>query len=328
MAMWAVQGIGLLINTIQGIAQKQQQTAQLAKMQAQTMAQAAKLKAGMDKGLNIKGGGIMGGPSTSLYVDFPDKAYNSFHDLQQNNLSERMGLESSMRGDLGKAKDGFFKDSHYKTEFGSQGSGKVVLGADGKPEVMRGAETDAQRAVREGFEAQNRKELANKHASQVDKFTQSEAEKCKNFLRDNISMLNDPGVHSELQKMIVAGKKKSLKLQQDQEEERWRIDMPPTDEIQGQVEMGMSQLRDMGERHLRSEETSPDQAEILQYNQEFARAAAEERGKIEEVKADSNFLLDPRKMMAMATKPEEKRFDQVLPGHLTESLFQMGVYSV
>lgn len=326
--MWAVQGIGLLINTIQGMAQKQQQSAQLAQMQAKTMAQAAKLKAGMDKGLNIKGGGIMGGPSTSIYVDFPEKAYKGFQELQQGNLSERMGLESSLRKDFGDSKNEFFKDHHYKTEFGSQGKGKVVLGADGKPEVKLGAESADLKAARDAFEAQNRKDIADKHASQLDKFTRGEADKCKDFLRQNAACLTDPGVHSELQKMIVAGKKKSLKLQQDQEEERWKSDMPPTEEIQGQVEFGMTQLRDMGQRHVRSEEASPDHAEILNYHEEFAQAAAEERGKIEATKADNNFLLDPRKMMAMASAPPEQRFDKVLPGHLTESLFQMGVYEV
>ena len=88
MAIWAVQGIGLLINTIQGMAQQRQQSAQLAQMQAQTMAQANKLKAGMDKGLDIKGGGIMGGPSTSIYVNYPDQAFDNLHKMQTGNLAD------------------------------------------------------------------------------------------------------------------------------------------------------------------------------------------------------------------------------------------------
>lgn len=329
MAIWAVQGIGMLINTIQGIAQQNQQKQQLAQMQQQTMAQANKLKAGMDKGgLNIKPGGIMGGPSMSIHVNYPEQAHNNLHQLQTGNLSERMGLESNMRKDFSEVKNNFFKDNHYKTEFGAQGKGTVALDDAGKPQVMKGPETADHKAVRENWEAQNRVSLANKHAEAMDAFTRGEAEKCKAFLKDNHAHLNDPGVQSELQKMIVAGKKKSLKIQSDHEEERWRADMPPTEEIQGQVEMGMNQMRDMEKRHVESEEKSPDHQQILAFHGDFAQAAAEERSKIEAGKADENFLLDPRKMMAMATKAPEKRFDEVLPGHLTEQLFQLGVTAV
>jgi hypothetical protein len=193
---------------------------------------------------------------------------------------------------------------------------------------MPGAESADHRAVRESYEADKRLSLANKHADQLDQFTKAEADKCKNFLKDNMANLHDPAVQAELQKMIVAGKKKSLKIQQDHEEERWKSDMPPTEEIQGQVEMGMSSLRDMEKRHVEAEERSPDHQQILDYNQEFAAAAAEEKNVIQAKKSDENFLLDPRKMMGMLTEPPKQRFDQVLPGHLTHSLFQLGVYEV
>ena len=324
--MWAVMGIGMLVNTIQGAAQARQQNAQLAQMQQQNLAQANKLKAGMQNGLNIKPGGIMAGPSTSIYVDYPDQAFKNFNQLQQGNLSERMGLESKLRKDFGDMKNNFFKDNHYKTEFGKRA--ELVLDDKGRPQIMPGAESSDHKMVRENFEAQNRLALANKHAEQMDAFTRGEADKAKSFLQNNAAHLNDPGVQSELQKMIVAGKKKSLKIQQDQDDEKWRVDMPPTEEIQDGIQMGMNDLREMEKRHVESEEKSTDHQAILDYNRDFAAACAEEKNTISAKKSDDNFLLDPRKMMAMATEAPPKRFDEVLPGHLTEQLFQMGVYSV
>lgn len=324
--MWAVMGIGMLINTIQGASQVRQQSAQMNQLAQQNMAAANKLKAGMNNGLNLKGGGIMGGPSMSIHVDYPERAFKSLHDLQTGNLSERMGLESSLRKDFGELKNKFFKDHHYKTEFGAQGKGELVLNDHGKPQVMKGGENGDQRAVREHFEAQNRLALANKHAEQMDAFTKAEAEKCKSFLQNNQAHLTDPGVQSELQKMIVAGKKKSLKLQQEQDDERWKADMP--EEIQGEMQMGLQDLRNMEQRHVESEEKSPAHQEILDYNQEYAAACADQRAALAAKKSDQNFLMDPRKMMAMASAPPQPRFDEVLPGHLTEQLFQMGIYQV
>lgn len=328
MAMWAVQGIGLLINTIQGMSAQRQQQAQLNQMAQQNMAQANKLKASMNNGLNIKPGGIMAGPSMSIHVDYPEKAFSNLHNMQTGNLAEKMGLDSKMSKQFGEMKDNFFKENHYKTEFGSQGKGTVVVDDAGKPQVMKGAENTDQRAIRENFEAQNRLALANKHSSAMDAFTRGEAEKCRNFLQNNQAHLNDPGIQSEMQKMIVDGKKKSLKLQQDHEEERWRAEMPPSEEIQTQVELGMTTKREMEQRHVAMEENSPDHQQILDYNREYAAACAEERNIISAKKSDDNFLLDPRKMMAMTSAPPQQRFDEVLPGHLTESLFQLGVYQV
>ena len=324
--MWAVMGIGMLVNTIQGASQARQQNAQLAQMQQQNLAAAQKLKAGMQNGLNIKPGGIMAGPSTSIYVDYPEQAFKNFNQLQNNNLSERMGLESKLRSDFGDAKNSFFKDNHYKTEFGKRA--ELVLDDGGRPQVMKGAENSDHRLVRENFEAQNRLALANKHAEQMDAFTRGEADKARNFLQNNSAHLNDPGVQAELQKMIVAGKKKSLKLQQEQDDEKWRVDMPPTEEIQEMIQLGMTDLREMEKRHVESEEKSTDHQMILDYNRDFAAACSEQKEAISEKKADDNFLLDPRKMMAMATEAPPKRFDEVLPGHLTEQLFQMGIYQV
>ncbi len=326
--MWAVMGIGMIINTIKGASQVKQQQGQLNQMQQQTAQQADRLKASMSKGLDIKRGGILGGASTSIHVDYPDKAYEGLHKLQTGNLQERMGLESSMRKDFSKLKDEFFKENHYDTEFGSHGKGKVLTDDGGKPKVKNGAETTPFKSAREGFESANRLSLANKHGAQIDKFTKSEADRARSFLQQNAGQLADPAVQGELGRMIVSGKKKALKLQQEQDEERWRTEMPPTSEIQSAVEMGMKDMRGMEQRHMAAEERSRDHQDILDFEREFAAAASEERNAFRAEKKDENFLLDPRKMMELASAPPKQRFDQVLPGHMTAQLFELGIYEV
>ena len=92
----------------------------------------------------------------------------------------------------------------------------------------------------------------------MDRLTKQEAAKTKSFLADNAALLADAGVQAELQKMIVTSKKKALKLQQDQDDERWKSDMPPTKEIQETVELGLQDLRQMQQQHVESEMQSPD----------------------------------------------------------------------
>lgn len=325
--MWAVMGIGMLIQTIQGANQVNQQRQALLKQQKQTQAQINKLRKGLDSGLKIKKGAIMGGPSTSIYVEYPEQAHKNLHKMQSGNYSERMGLESQMRKDFGQMKDNFFKSNHYETSFGAQGKGEVLTDENGKPKVKQGPESPQHKAVRQNFEAQQRTQLGNKHAAQSEQFMKSEASKAKGFLGENAAMLGDPVVQGELQKMVVTGKKKALKIQQEQDDERWAAEMPPTEEIQGAVQMGLNDLRAMEQRHMEAEENSPDQEALLNYQQEFAQVAAREKDKIAEQKQSENFLMDPRKMMAMASAPPKtQRFDQVLPGYLTEQLFQLGIY--
>lgn len=331
--IWAVMGIGMLINTIQGASMRGQMSQQRQALDQQMKS----LKGEMDKTTqSLKGGTdafksdrIGKSSSLSIHVDYPEKAFKNLNELQNNNMKERMGKESQLRQDFGKLKEDFFKKNHYATEFGSQGQGKLLTDQNGKPQVKPGAENDMQKMVRHHHESAQRLALANKHGSAMDQLTKQEATKTREFLTDNAHLLADAGVQQELQKMIVSSKKKSLKLQQDQEEERWRSDMPPTDEIQSAVEMGMQDLRQMTQRHVESELQSPDHEAVLNFEQEFASAMADERARAAAQKSDDQFLMDPRKMMQMAKAgPPKKRFDEVLPGYLTSNLFQMGIYEV
>ncbi len=325
--MWAVMGIGMLIQTIQGASQVNQQRQALLKQAAVNQKQLANLRKGAQSGLNIKKGAIMGGPSTSIYVEYPQKAHDGLQQMQRGNYAERMGLESQMRKDFGQMKDNFFKENHYETNFGSQGKGEVVKDQQGRPKVAKGPETPQHRAARQSFESQQRTQLGAKHSQQTEQFMKSESSKVRSFLGEHAAMLGDPVVQGELQKMVVSGKKRALKIQQDQDDERWKVDMPPTDEVQGAVQLGLNDLRQMEQRHMEAEENSPDHQALLDYQHEFAQVAAREKGKIQTEKQSENFLMDPRKMMAMASAPPKPpRFDEVLPGYLTEQVFQLGIY--
>lgn len=325
--MWAVMGIGMLIQTIQGASQANQQRQALMKQQAQTKKQIANLQKGFDSGLNIKRPTLMGRKALNLNINFPQSAHDGLHRLQSGNYAERMGLESSMRKDFSQMKDSFFKDNHYETSFGSQGQADVQTDESGRPKVKQGPESPQHKQARQNFEARQRTELGNKHMAQKDSFLKSEASKVKSFLGENAAVLGDPVVAGELQKMVVTGKKKALKLQQDQDDERWKMDMPPTEEIQNFVQLGLNDLRDMERRHVEAEERSPDHAALLAFEQDFAKLAAKEKEELKVEKASENFLMDPRKIMAMASAPPKpKPFDQVLPGYLTEQVLQLGIY--
>ena len=331
--IWAVMGIGMLINTIQGakvrgqMAKQNQALQQQFNQVKQEMARTSKsLKGGLD---NFKSDRIGKSADLSIHVEYPEQSYKNLNNLQKNNLKQQMGKESQMRQDFNKVKEDFFKKNHYETEFGSQGKGRLLTDKNGKPKVRQGPESSQHQMVRQHHESSQRLKLANKHGQQMDSLTKQEAAKTKTFLGDNAALLADAGVQAELQKMIVTSKKKALKLQQDQDDERWKSDMPPTKEIQEAVELGLQDLRQMQQQHVESEMQSPDHQAILDYEKEFAAAVAEEKNRLASERSDDNFLMDPRRMMARAKSgPPKQRFDEVLPGYMTASLFQMGIYEV
>jgi hypothetical protein len=331
--IWAVMGVGMLINTIQGAKMRGKLNKQNAalkqqfKQVEQEVARTTKsLKGGLD---NFKSDRISKGPSLSIHVEYPEQAYKNLNNLQKNNMKERMGKESQLRKGLNDMKSDFFKNNHYETEFGSQGKGRLLTDQSGKPKVKPGPETPQHKLVRQHHESSQRLSLANKHGQQMDSLTKQEAATTKAFLSDNVALLADAGVQAELQKMIVTSKKKALNLQQDQDEERWKTEMPPTKEIEEAVELGLRDLRQMDEQHVQSEMESPDHQAILDYEKEFAAAVAEEKTRLASQSQDKAFLMDPMQLMSRAKSgPPKKRFDEVLPGYLTASLFQMGIYEV
>lgn len=329
--IWAVMGIGMLINTIQGAKMRSQANQQGAAIQQQ-MNQLKEemgrttdsLKGGLD---NFRPRSISQSPSLSIHVDYPEKAYKNLNEMQSKHLQERHQYEGQLRKELGGVKEEFFKKNHYATDFGSQGKTRVTTDGSGKPVVRNGAETPELRSARQNFESTQRLNLANKHGAQLDSLVKQEAGTVRSFLAENAALLGDAGVQQELQKMIVNGKKKALNLQQEHEEELWRSDMPPTGEIQEMVGTKLQGMREMEQRHVQAEEQSVDHQILLDFERDFAANMADERARAAALKDENKFLMDPRKMMLQAKAgPPKKRFDEVLPGYLTESLFQMGIY--
>lgn len=325
MAMWAVMGVGLLINTIQGLTQGNQMRNQIQQMQRQTDA----MKGNLD--LLQRDEPELKSPITFDFKvpDYPEKSFNNLQQMQTQHYGERQNLQQNLQNELGQMKQEFFEENHYATKFGNDGKPEVALDQQGRPQVEKGPENPQQRLAREGFETAKRNELATKHADQRESFTKNETTNVKQFLAQNQGALHDPILQGELQRMVVDSKKKALKLQQDQEDERWKIDLPPTGEILAKADSGLSQLRDMEQRHAQAEEGSEDLQALLDYDRDMAQAMAAEREAARSQKQQDNFLMDPRQMMAAANaQPKNENFSEVLPAYLTNALFDMGIYSV
>ena len=145
----------------------------------------------------------------------------------------------------------------------------------------------------------------------------------------NRDKLDNPYVHGELQKMVVNTKKKSLDLQQQHEDERWRADMPPSEEIAVKLDNGLKTLHDMDREHVQAEEDSPDAKELMEHDQKVAAILYDHKKNAQQEKTEENFTMDPRKMMAMAQQRREPRdVGQALPSYLTNAMYDLGVYSV
>lgn len=316
-------GIGLLINTIQGMSQANNARAQIAQMQRQTDQMAA------DLSLLDRDEPELKSPITFDFKvpEYPEKAYKNLHQMQQNHFGERTQLEQSLQKELGQMKQEFFEENHYETKLGRDGKPEVASGKDGRPNPQKGPENPQQRLAREGFEAGKRQDLASKQADQKEAFTKKETQNVKQFLAQNATVLGDPVRQGELQRMIVDGKKKALKLQQEHEDERWKIDLPPSQEIMAKADQGLTQLREMEERHAEAEENSEDLQELLAWDREVSTAMQEEKKAARASRQDDNFLMDPRKMMATASAQKPENFSEVLPAYLTNALFEMGIYS-
>lgn len=325
--MWAVMGIGLLINTIQGAQQSSQMRAQIAQMQQRTDAMGKSLRSDSAL-LQHKSPEVKSMVSFDFDApDFPKQNFDNLQKMQMNHLGERNQMQQNLQQELGSMKEQFFKENHYETRFGSQGKPEVVLKDDGQPQVQKGPEGPEQRLAREGYESSKKAELANKHADQQETFTKKETQNMKQFLAQNANALGDPVRQGELQKMIVESKKKALKLQQDQEDERWKVDLPPSVEIHQKADEALAQFREMEERHAMAEENSEDVQALMAYDQKVAAVLAEKKEEIRAQRQQDNFLMDPRKMMAQVAAPPAD-FSQQLPGYLTNALFEMGIYSV
>lgn len=325
--MWAMMGVGMLFNAIQG----NSQAAQMREMQASQQAEMQK----MTKSMQQQQAAMNETPFSSMLQiqtglpEYPEENFSNLQNMQLGHMDARQAFTEQLDNDLQTAKTAFFQDNHYETELGADGRHKVAQGDEGKPNVKPGAEGQDQKLARLTFEGEKKAELTEKHTAQKEQFINKERENFKEFLAMNRERMENPYVHGELQKMVVATKKKSLDLQQNHEDERWRVDLPPDEKIAARLDSGLKQLRDMDQEHVEAEENSPDAKELMEHDQKVAAILYDHKKNAQQEKSDENFTMDPRKMMAAAQQRREpKDVGQSLPSYLTNAMYELGVYSV
>lgn len=323
--IWAVMGVGMLVNAIQGNAQAAQQREMNQAQQAESarmMKQMQQQQVAMNENpfqnlLDIQTG----------LPDYPEENFANLQEMQLGHADARQAFTDELGADLQSAKVAFYDENHLETKVAEDGSHEVALGPDGKPVPKFGGENSDQKMARLTLEGKQKSETADKHSAQKDQFLAKEKENFKEFLAQNREQLNNPYVHGELQRMVVNTKKKSLDLQQNQEDERWRLDAPPDDSIGAKLDAKLADLHDMDRRHLEAEEQSPDAQALMEHDQKVAAILDGHKQKARDEEADEDYMMDPRKMMAAASnRSKPKDLGQQLPAYLSNAMYEMGIY--
>jgi hypothetical protein len=329
--MLPLMGVGFLIQTIQGVVANQQANqmraqydAQLANMMRQNNATPTQnvQKKEPPKSHNLF---QFDGP------EFPEESFKNLQETQLGQAQKRNTAANNLQKDLQNMKSEFFAEHHYETEKGPDGKAKVLTDANGQPTVAKGPESGDSKLARMDFESSKKSAQHEEHCDRREKFVSGEKQKFTEFLTQNRDQLNNPTIHGELQRMVVDSKKKALQLQQNQEDERWRVDMPPSEKIAHRLNQGINDLHTMDQEHMKSEEESPDAKELMNHDQKVAAILGQRRDEArEEKRKEENFLMDPRKMMANRTNSENGTRDvgDCLPGYLTSSMYELGIYAV
>lgn len=327
--MWALMGVGMLFNAIQGNAQAAQAREMQQSQQAETQKMLKSMQA-QQASMNETPFSQMMEIQTGL-PEYPDENFNNLHNMQMGHVDARTAFAEQLDSDLQSAKTAFFEGNHYETQLGADGRPRVATDENGQPKVKLGAENQESKLARATFESERKAETQDRHLAQKEQFLNKERENFKEFLAMNREQMHNPYVHGELQKMVVASRKKSLDLQQKQEDEMWRVDMPPSEEIAAKLDSGLKQLHQMDQQHLKAEEESPDAKALAEHDQQVAAILYDHKQRAQQEKANSeaDFMMDPRKMMAAAqTRKQPKDIGQSLPSYLTNAMYELGVYSV
>lgn len=325
--MWAVMGVGMLFNAIQ----QSSQAAQMREMQQSQQAEMQK----MMKQMTSQQQAMNDTPFQNLLSiqtglpEYPQENFANLQDMQMGHMDARANFTAELDKDLQTAKTAFFQDNHYETELGADGRQQVAMNQEGEPQVKFGGENGDQRTTRLAFEGEKKAELKDTHTTQKEQFLSKEKENFKDFLAMNRERLDNPYVHGELQRMVVASKKKSLELQQNQEDERWRADMPPSEEIAVKLDNGLKKLHAMDQEHMQAEENSDDMKALIDHDEKVASILYDHKQRAQQEQSEENLTMDPRKMMAMAQQRREpKDVGKSLPSYLTNAMYELGVYSV
>jgi hypothetical protein len=328
--MLPLMGVGLLIQTIQGVVANQQANQMRAQHDAQ-LANMMRQSANTAQTQNLQ----KKEPSKThnfIHFDAPEFPEQNFKNLQEAQLGQaqkRNDTVQNLQQDLQKMKSEFLADHHYETEKAPDGKTKVTTDADGQPVVKKGPENNDSRLARLDFESTKKSALQEQHRDKHESFVSGEKQKFTEFLTQNRDHLNNPAIHGELQRMVVDSKKKALQLQQNQEDERWRVDMPPSEKIAHRLGQGINDLHTMDKEHMKFEEESPDAKELMNHDQKVAAILGEKRDEARQDKKEESFLMDPRKMAQRANSDHAPRdVGDSLPGYLTSSMYELGIYAV
>lgn len=330
MGFWAVVGAGVLINTVQGMIGGPNRGAMMRQQEASMRA----FRETLNQTSGLVTQRAQPQPSSRPTFDFepppfPQQSFERLQDLQQGHQAQRLQVTDQLKGQVTRMKEQFFAERHYETTVTPEGKPQLVLGEDGRPQVRPGPEQPLQRQAREEFEAVSRRELAESHTAQRDSFLEQEKGATERFLAGHADNLSNPQVQAELTRMMVSTQKKAFGLQQQHEDERWRIDLPPDEELVASVEESLSGLRRLEQEQVLAEEQSEDYRVLLAHDQEVAALLGEQKQVARQEKMEEVFLKDPRRAFAVTgARDATTDFSEVLPAYLTSSLFEMGIYSV
>lgn len=325
---WAALGVGMLINTVGGmVGGGGPGRADAQRMQEQTM---RSLRSTLNDTSNLVTSRKDAQVQSRFSFDFeppafPQQNYDKLQQLQQDHSQQRQAFTDSMKQQLGQMKDEFFAENHYETGQGPNGMAQVLTGENGQPLVAKGPETADQKVAREDFDEGRRQQLSQNQDNQKDTFLRSETKDLQTFLAQNKDNLANPQVQAELTRMVVGTQKRAFGLQQQHEDERWKVDLPPSEEIAAAAEGNLAELRQMERDQARNEEQSPDMKALMQHEQDVAVLISEQKEVSQRQKSDESFLQDPRKAFSAPKAPVD--LGEVLPSYLSNSLYNMGIYS-
>ena len=256
---------------------------------------------------------------------FPQQNFENLQQLQQDHGQQRQAFTDSMKQQVAQMKEQFFAENHYETQPGPDGKPQVLTGEEGQPVVAQGAENPEQKVAREEFDTGRRQQLGEKQDVQKETFLNREKQDIQKYLAQNQDNLTNPQVQAELTRMVVGTQKKAFGLQQQHEDERWKVDLPPSEEIAQAVDGDLALLRQMEQDQARKEEESPDMRALMQHEQDVAALLSEQKEVAHVQKEEENWLMDPRRAMVAAKPPQD--LGEVLPSYLATSLYNMGIYS-
>lgn len=258
---------------------------------------------------------------------YPEQAHQNLQRMQEEHQMQRNQFGANLRQQVDDMKQEFFANNHYETRPGPDGKPQVALNEHGQPNVQKGPETAEHREARQAFEGDKRAALTQRQTAEKDSFLQDQRQNVQQFLAQNGAALENPAVQAQLQQLIVTTQKKAFQLQQNHEDERWKDDLPPDSEIAATVDNGLAQMRTMEQQQAQAEESSKDMKEMMEHEQTLAAMLGEQKELARSQKEDNSFLQDPRKMMASAGQVNPD-FSQVLPGYLTNALYNMEIYEI